>query len=75
MTELFNDIPIHSVFVWGDGLKFIKLADAIPDVGMSKQPPNCFDLQKHHYCVMSAKHKVKIVKTADQYDDSHLDIE
>ena len=42
----FNEIPVHSVFIWGDGLKFIKLADAIPDVGMSKQPPNCFDLQK-----------------------------
>ena len=75
MAELFNDIPIHSVFIWGDGLQFIKLSNAIPNVPMRKQAPNCFDLQKHHYCVMSAKHKVKIVKTIDQYDDSRLDIE
>lgn len=75
MTELFNDIPIHSVFVWGDGLQFIKLSNAIPNVRMREQKPNCFDLQKHHYCVMSATHRVKIVKTVDQYDDSHIDIE
>ena len=75
MAELFNDIPVHSVFVWGDGLQFIKLSNAIPNIPMHKQKPNCFDLQKHHYCVMSATHKVKIVKTADQYDDSRIDIE
>lgn len=75
MTELFNDIPIHSVFVWGDGLQFIKLSNAIPNVPMHTQKPNCLDLQKHHYCVMSATHRVKIVKTVDQYDDSHIAIE
>lgn len=69
----FNEIPIHSVFIWGNGLKFIKLADAIPDVGMNKQPPNCFDLQKYHYCTMSAKHKVKVVKKISDFDDNEVD--
>lgn len=75
MTELFNDIPIHSVFVWGDELQFIKLSNAIPNIPMHRQKPNCLDLQNHHYCTMSATHRVKIVKTVDQYDDSHIDIE
>ena len=43
----FNEIPIHSVFIWGDGLQFIKLSDAIPNVSTKTQKPNCFDLQKH----------------------------
>jgi hypothetical protein len=64
----FNEIPVHSVFIWGDGLKFIKLADAIPDVGMSKQPSNCFNLQKQTYCTMTAKHRVKLVKQIADYD-------
>lgn len=64
----FNEIPIHSVFIWGDGLKFIKLANAIPDTGMSKQPCNCFNLQTHHYCTMTAKHKVKLVKKIEDFN-------
>ena len=75
MTELFNDIPIHSVFVWGDGWQFIKLSNAIPNIPIHNQKPNCLDLQKHHYCTMSAAHRVKLVKTVDQYDDSYIDIE
>ena len=63
----FNDIPIHSVFIWGDGLKFIKLSNAIPDVGMSKQSPNCFDLKKHHYCTMTSEHKVKLIKKLEDF--------
>ena len=56
----FNEAPIHSIIIWGNGLKFIKLADALPNIGLSKQPPNCFDLQKNHYCTLGSKHKVKI---------------
>lgn len=74
MKELFNDIPIHSVFTWGD-IQFIKLANAIPNVRMHRQAPNCLNLQNNHYCVMSAKHKVKVIKTVDDYDDSNLNIE
>ena len=69
----FNEIPVHSVFIWGDGLQFIKLSDAIPNASMSTQKPNCFDLQKHHYCVMSAKHKVKLVKQISDFYDSEVD--
>lgn len=69
----FNEIPIHSVFIWGEGLKFIKLADAIPGVGMSKQPCNCFDLQKQSYCTMTAKHKVKLVKKVSDFDEGEVD--
>lgn len=69
----FNELPVHSVFIWGDGLKFIKLADAIPNVGMSKQPPNCFDLQEQQYCTMTAKHKVKLVKKISDFYDNEVD--
>ena len=64
----FNEIPVHSVFIWGAGLKFIKLANAIHNVGMSKQPSNCFDLQKQRYCTMTAKHRVKLIKKKEDYD-------
>ena len=63
----FNEIPVHSVFIWGNGLKFIKLSDAIPDVGMSKQSSNCFNLQNHHHCTMTAKHRVKLIKKMEEY--------
>lgn len=66
----FNEIPIHSVFIWGDGLKFLKLADAIPNIGMNKQSPNCFNLQKQTYCTMTAKHRVKLVKKISDFNDS-----
>ena len=66
----FNELPNNSVFIWGEGLQFLKLKDAIPDVGMSKQPTNCFDLQKNHYCVMSAKHLCKLVKQPDDFEKS-----
>lgn len=69
----FNEIPVHSVFIWGEGLKFIKLTDAIPNVDTSEQPPNCFDLQKQHYCVMGAKSLVKLVKNISDFDDSEVD--
>lgn len=69
----FNEIPVHSVFIWGDGLAFIKLADAIPDVSMSKQPPNCFNLKSWDYCTMTAKHKVKLFKKISDFDDSEVD--
>lgn len=69
----FNEIPVHSVFIWGSGLKFIKLANAIPNVGMSKQLPNCFDLQKQHYCTMTAKHKVKLVKQISELNNGEVD--
>lgn len=66
----FNEIPIHSVFIWNDGLQFIKLSNAIPNVPQDTQKPNCFDLQKHHYCVMRAKSRVKLVKKiSDFYDE------
>ena len=64
----FNEIPVHSVFTWGKGLKFLKLSDAIPDVGMSKQPCNCFNLQTHHYCTMTAKHQVKVIKKIEDFN-------
>ena len=69
----FNEIPVHSVFIWGAGLKFIKLANAIPDVGMSKQLCNCFDLQKQTYCTMTAKHRVRLVKKISDFYDSEVD--
>ena len=69
----FNEIPVHSVFIRGKDLKFIKLTDAIPNVDMSKQPPNCFDLQKHHYCVMGAKSPVKLVKKISDFYDSEVE--
>ena len=68
----FNELPVHSVFIWGDGLQFIKLSDAIPNAPMPTQKPNCFDLQKHHYCAMSAKHKVKLVKQISDFYDMEL---
>ena len=69
----FNEIPVHSVFIYGDGLQFIKLSNAIPNAPMPTQKPNCFDLQKHHYCVMSAKHKVKLVKQISDFYDGEVD--
>ena len=72
---LFNELPIHSIYIWGDNLKFIKLADAVPGVRVNKQPPNCLDLQTNHYCAMSATHQVKLVKAIDDFDDTHLSIE
>lgn len=71
----FNEIPVHSVFIWGDGLQFIKLSNAIPNVSMHIQKPNCFDLQKQHYCVMGAKSPVKLVKKISDFDDSEIDPE
>ena len=64
----FNELPINSVFIWGDGLYFLKLKNAIPGVGMSKQPSNCFDLQKQHYCTMTSDHICKLVKQPDDFD-------
>ena len=52
----FNKLPIHSVFIWGEGCKFLKLKDAEVGVGMSKQPTNCLNLQNLHYCTMTSKH-------------------
>ena len=69
----FNEIPVHSVFIWGNGLRFIKLANATPDVGMSKQPPNCFNLQKQTYCTMTAKHRVKLVKKLSDFYRGKVD--
>ena len=65
----FNEIPIHSVFTWGKNLKFLKLSDAIPDVGMSKQPCNCFNLQTNHYCTMTAKHQVMLIKQPSDFKE------
>lgn len=62
----FNEIPVHSVFIWR-GLKFIKLTNAIPDIDVSKQPPNCLNLENQHYCVMSVKHRVKLVKQISDF--------
>lgn len=69
----FNEIPVHSVFIWGEGLKFIKLTNAIPNVVASKQPPNCLNLENQHYCVMDAKSPVKLVKNISDFDDSEVD--
>lgn len=67
----FNEIPIHSVFIWGNGLKFIKLSNAIQGVSLSKQPANCFDLQKNHYCTFGSEHKVKVVKRLEDFEKSN----
>ena len=53
----FNDIPVYSVFVWGDHDIFVKTANAIPGVGMSKQPTNCIRLSDRHHCTMTVDHK------------------
>ena len=54
---LFNDIPLNSIFVWGDNQIFIKTKDAVPDTGMSKQPSNCIRMLDRHKCTMTANHK------------------
>lgn len=69
----FNEIPVHSVFIWGDGLQFIKLSDAIPNVSTKTQKPNCFDLQKQHYCTMGTKSRVKLVKKISDFYDEGID--
>lgn len=53
----FNDIPVKSIFVWGYHDIFVKTANAIPGVGMSKQPTNCIRLSDRHHCTMTADHK------------------
>ena len=63
----FNEIPVHSVFIWGKNLKFIKLADAIPDAGVNEQPCNCRNLHTNNYSTMTAKCKVKLIEKKGDY--------
>ena len=61
----FNELPIHCIYLWGT-TRHIKLKDAVPNVGMRHQPPNCFNLKTQTYCTMTADHKCKLIKTLDE---------
>ena len=61
----FNDAPIHSVIIWGNGIKFLKIGNALPRIPLHKQNPNCFNLNRGTYCVLGTKSKVKVVKQSE----------
>ena len=58
----FNELPVNSIFLWEDGVRFLKLKDAEVGIGMSKQMPNCFNLENHHYCTMTSRHRCVLLK-------------
>lgn len=62
----FNVIPMGAVFALGNGNRYIKLRQAIPDA--VKQPVNAFDLQMQTYCTFTSKHPVRLVKRMEQFD-------
>lgn len=69
----FNDLPIHSVFRWGNR-EFLKLSNAIPNVALHKQTSNCYDLDKSHYCVFSSEHKCILIKQPSDFDDKIYEV-
>ena len=62
----FNELPVNSLFIWGNGLRFFKTKDAVTGVEMSEQEPDCISLSNLHGCVIAAKAPCKLIRTFDR---------
>ena len=64
----FNELPVNSLFIWGNGLRFFKTKDAVSGVKMSEQEPDCISLSNLHGCVIADKAPCKLIKTFSKGD-------
>jgi len=71
---LFANLSIGDVFKWGDST-FVKIGEFEQGKRMPDQYPDSIKLSNMHYCVLSGKAPVVLIKSKYNYPPENMELE